>query len=275
MDGCMLIANEVWSDEWFCSLDQRYKLLYLYLLGNCSKCGVFEMNIRKINFDLTNGVERVKPYTSDELLEFAGERIKSIGGNKAIILRYIEFNWMRDKPLDPEKNPLHRGLAQELAKYGLSFEKLNKMYPKCNLKWKEGENDGRTVNVYDTVVAVQSGRGVKTDDYPYEMWFDSFWKMYPGPRKTDKKKCHDKFLRILKAEKAPDHLFEKIMGGLNMWMSSDDWQKDGGQYICAPLVWLNNERWDAEIKKGVKHGSFKRVQTANANCQSTETDGLF
>ena len=66
----MLITDEIWCDEWFCSLEQRQKLLYLYLLGNCSKCGIFELNMRKINFDLSNGTERVRPYTAKEILTF-------------------------------------------------------------------------------------------------------------------------------------------------------------------------------------------------------------
>lgn len=267
-----MIASELWADEWFCSLNQRHKILYLYLLTSCSKCGIFEVNIRKINYDTTNGSEHVEPYTREELFSFAGDRIKPIGDSRGIIVRYIEFNWMRDEPLNPN-SMLTRGIIKELSRHGLTLADVKTMNPNSKLKWRD--DDGRTDNIPVPVVAVQSGREVKTDEHPYEMWFDSFWKMYPGHRKTDKKRCHDKFLRILKAEKAPDHLFEKIMGGLNMWMSSDDWQKNGGQYICAPIVWLNNERWNAEIKNGVKHGSFKRVQTANANCQSEETDGLF
>lgn len=265
----MLIANEVWHDDWFCSLDQRQKLLYLYLLGTCDKCGIFEANIRKINFDLTNGVEMVAPYTLDELWTFAGDRIQPIG-NRGIVVRYIEFNWMRDKPLDPIKNPLHKSLAQGLAKCGLSFAKLNGMYSKSKLRWKEGDDDERTDDVTVPVVAVQP-RKVSADPQ-LEMWFNDFWKMYPGPRKTDKSKCHDKFIKILKAEKAPDHMFERIMSGLNMWCASDDWKKDGGKFICAPLVWLNRERWDAEIKnvKGVDNVHTNRVKRNASSFSSTQ-----
>jgi hypothetical protein len=29
------------------------------------------------------------------------------------------------------------------------------------------------------------------------------------------------------------------------WKLSDDWAKDGGNFIPAPLVYLNSQRWEA------------------------------
>ncbi len=79
--------------------------------------------------------------------------------------------------------------------------------------------------------------------------FSQFWKAYPHTlRKTDKKKCRVAFERIshLKDE------FPNIMGGLEIWKQSKDWQKDNGQYICAPLVFLHQRRWESanrEVEK--------------------------
>lgn len=268
----MLVDDMLFEQEWFSELPLRLRFLYIYLLTKCTKVGVFEVNLRRISYDLNDGTT----VTREDIFDSFGGRVKPLGESKGIFVDYVSFNWQRDKELDPEKNPLHRGLAQELSKYGLDFAKLNEMSTKHNLKWKCG-SDVLSDGVLIPVVAVHKGMSTKKAkvDYPYEEWFNSFWDRYPGPRKKDKSKCHDKFLRILKAEKEPDHLFEKIMGGLNMWMSFDDWQKDGGRYICSPLVWLNNERWDAEIRKVGSNGSSRRSTTANANCQSTETDGLF
>ena len=77
--------------------------------------------------------------------------------------------------------------------------------------------------------------------------FDRFWKAYPGPRKTDKRKCRAKLRTILAAGGNPNGTFDQILAGLERWKKSLDWTKDGGAFICAPLVWLNNERWDAEV----------------------------
>lgn len=259
----MLINDSVWSDEWFCSLPQRLKLLYLYLLGASSKCGIFELNMRKINFDLTNGVEDVAPYTAKEILTFGGDRIKKIDETKAIIVGYLAYNWMRDKPLDPIHNPLHRGLAQELAKYGLTFAKVNAMSKKKLLRWVGEENEGNkdgsdTGTTGDRVVVGVVRQLVKPkSELPEtsvtakdaEELFDAWWKEYPScSRKVNKKVCHDKFVRILKNSNDGVSTFNQIMDGLKKWIASKDWNKDGGQFICAPLVWLNQERWTADVE---------------------------
>ena len=33
------------------------------------------------------------------------------------------------------------------------------------------------------------------------------------------------------------------MNGLSAWKKCSTWNKDNGQFIRAPLVWLNNENW--------------------------------
>ena len=82
----------------------------------------------------------------------------------------------------------------------------------------------------------------------FDALFDRFWQAYPGPRKTDKRKCRAKFAAILRDCDEPEAMLRRILDGIDRWRKSRDWSEDGGDYICAPLVWLNNERWDAEVK---------------------------
>lgn len=266
----MLIANEVWTDEWFCSLPQRLKLLYLYLLGNCSKCGVFELNMRRINFDLSNCNERVQPYTADEILKFAGKRIQPIGSNKAIIVKYIQFNWVRDKPLDPSRNPLHRGLANELAKYGLTFEAVDEMAKTIRTKWYEPSVDASEAERQDDLelVAEENNKAIRKD---MEAKFEDFWKAYPSEcqRKVDKKKCREKFIKILTDANDATAIFDEIMDGLDIWKQSSLWKSEGGKYIRAPLVWLNNNSWEDNPRKETANGNTNRGASANANYKAT------
>ena len=77
--------------------------------------------------------------------------------------------------------------------------------------------------------------------------FTQFWSAYPStcPRKIDKKKCLEKFRRIVcDAHGARMEIFDQLMAGLEAWKKSDMWTKDEGQFICAPAVWLNNSRWE-------------------------------
>ena len=87
-----------------------------------------------------------------------------------------------------------------------------------------------------------------------DAFFEEWWKAYPGPRKQDKKKCREKFTKILKNSGYPPELFRRIMDGLNVWKCCDTWTRDGGAYIRAPLVWLNNENWN-DSPESTSHGS--------------------
>lgn len=266
----MLITDEIWCDEWFCSLEQRQKLLYLYLLGNCSKCGIFELNMRKINFDLSNGMERVRLYTAKEILTFAGNRIQQINESKAIIVKYIQFNWVRDKPLNPDGNPLHRGLANELAKYGLSFDKLNEMAGKESIRFERIED-----NVVDDVPSVDS-LDVSVSAKNREELFDAFWKEYPSscPRKIDKKKCRIKFDSILMKSDDAVQMFNRIMNGLAEWKQSSMWNSDDGKFICAPLVWLNGDRWNDNPMKGGANGNIRKGSAGSVEYKASSKEDI-
>lgn len=80
----------------------------------------------------------------------------------------------------------------------------------------------------------------------YEQQFETFWKEYP--KKRDKKQAEKAWLKL----KPSQELFDKIMQAVQCWKDSDDWQKDGGQFIPYPATWLNNERWNDEAPAPAK-----------------------
>lgn len=71
--------------------------------------------------------------------------------------------------------------------------------------------------------------------------FEDFWKLYPqGKRKVDRSRC-EKAWRAAKLDEQAD----TVLGGLTWWVNSTDWKKENGRFICAPLVFLNQRRWEA------------------------------
>ena len=282
----MLVDDMLFEQEWFSELPLRLRFLYIYLLTKCTKTGIFEVNLRKMTYDLNDGSQ----VTRDDIFKSFGGRIKPLGDSKGIFPEYIAFNWMREKPLDPSRNPLHRGLAQELAKYGLTFAKVNAMSKKKLLRWVGEESEVTNDNCSNAhtggVVAGVVRQLVKPKSEPPETsltakdaeeLFESFWKAYPSacPRKVDKRKCHDKFICILKKSKDPVRTYNHIMEGLAEWMQCDTWTKDNGQFIRAPLVWLNNESWNDHPKKGGTNASIRSGGTANANYKGQGAEGIF
>ena len=72
-----------------------------------------------------------------------------------------------------------------------------------------------------------------------EMWFESFWEIYP--KHQDKKKAKQKFLKACTNEKE----YKAIMDGLRNTLPV--WAKKDTKYIPMPTTWLNGERWNDEV----------------------------
>lgn len=303
----------LFEQEWFSELPLRLRFLYVYLLTKCTKTGIFEVNLRKISYDINDGL----PVTRDDIFKSFGNRVRPIGESKGIFVDYIAFNWVRGKPLDPGKNPLHRGLAQELAKYGLDFSMLcemaNKKFtwvgdgdavynrsghfsrvsdcvsdgmagnavarssgevPRTAAEKKDGEKNvvdsepNEAQDVPQSAVDKAVKMTAKSPSFPVEEWFDLFWKTYPNtcPRKVDKKKCRDKFIRIISGEKERgDRKFKDIMDGLERWIQSKMWNGDGGKFIKAPIVWLNGMCWEDSPMKGNGNGNCSKRGTLESD----------
>ena len=73
--------------------------------------------------------------------------------------------------------------------------------------------------------------------------FERFWNAYP--RHTAKQNALKAFLKV-----APDEaLLERMLAAIASQKESDQWTKDGGQFIPHPATWLNQERWNDELPK--------------------------
>ena len=77
-----------------------------------------------------------------------------------------------------------------------------------------------------------------------ESYFDTFWREYP------KKKSKGTALKAFnKALKRTD--FDTIMEALRTLKGSQEWTKDGGQYVPYPATWLNADGWNDEVNAPV------------------------
>lgn len=74
--------------------------------------------------------------------------------------------------------------------------------------------------------------------------FSEFWNAYPNcKRKGSKTKCESVWQK-----QNFDSVADQIIDHVKAMASSDDWLRDSGQYIPAPLAYLNQQRWDgAEV----------------------------
>jgi hypothetical protein len=76
------------------------------------------------------------------------------------------------------------------------------------------------------------------------MTFEQFWDAWPkSQRKGAKSLCKAKWDKLKLDTQA-----EQIIAHVTWMKTTNDWKKEGGTFIPAPLVYINQMRWDgAEV----------------------------
>lgn len=77
---------------------------------------------------------------------------------------------------------------------------------------------------------------------PEKTGFDLFWSVYPrkigkGAAELAWKKC-----------KPDSTLQTRIIQAVKAQCKSEQWRRDGGQFIPHPATWLNGKRWEDEVE---------------------------
>lgn len=72
--------------------------------------------------------------------------------------------------------------------------------------------------------------------------FDAFYAAYP------RKVARVAALRSWRNKKVSEDTFKTIMKALDAHKESAQWRKNGGQFIPHPATWINQERWNDELK---------------------------
>lgn len=77
-----------------------------------------------------------------------------------------------------------------------------------------------------------------------EARFHSFWQAYP--RKEAKAKAKAAWAKLEQLEMTDD-LMRSIFEALARQKRSEQWQREGGQFIPHPATWINQRRWEDEV----------------------------
>ena len=76
--------------------------------------------------------------------------------------------------------------------------------------------------------------------------FENFWKVYP--RKESKAQARKSFTKVT----IP---LDTLLSALETQKKSDQWRRDGGQYIPYASTWLNQRRWEDEAPTQVSESA--------------------
>ena len=79
-----------------------------------------------------------------------------------------------------------------------------------------------------------------------EVGFARFWESWPdGDRKTARKQCAAKW-----HTEGCEAIVDAVVAAVDAAKHSASWTKNAGEFVPAPLVWLNQRRWEASAASG-------------------------
>jgi hypothetical protein len=81
-----LTDTEKWRDDWFGSLSNDYRIIWLYLIDSCTHAGVWKKDFRGLNFNCNTSISEA------EILEVFGSRLVDCG-NFFFIPKFIKFQY--------------------------------------------------------------------------------------------------------------------------------------------------------------------------------------
>lgn len=84
--------------------------------------------------------------------------------------------------------------------------------------------------------------------------FDRFWNAYP--RHVNKQGA----IKAFNKANIDSEMLETILAAIERQKASDQWTKDNGQFIPHPATWLNQRRWEDEIRPAER----KQIKTVVA-----------
>jgi len=85
----------------------------------------------------------------------------------------------------------------------------------------------------------------KTKDPELTPGFVKFWETWPT---NDRKQARGKCFEVWKKAHA-ERDAAMVLAHVSRMKNTDEWQRQGGQFVPAPLVYLNQRRWDgAEVE---------------------------
>jgi hypothetical protein len=196
-------ATEKWIDPWFCGLNEKDKLFWIYLVDNCDHAGIWQVNWPLVQF-------YIKDYVFNETA-FNG-RIVQLKKDKWFIPKFIDFQYKTG--LNPE-NRAHLSVINLLKKEGA-------------LKGLERSLQGR--KDMDMVKDKVKDKGVIGGE---NNKFEEIWAKYPN--KDGKKSASGYFQASVKTEQD----WQDINKALENYLKSEKVLKG---YIKNGSTWFNNWR---------------------------------
>jgi hypothetical protein len=159
------------------------------------------------------------------LVDYANGKDRELSGMELMAFRFLKGSIDRNKKLSAIRSEAGSQGGRPKAKESKENQtKANESKTKQNAI--NNNNDNKTNN----------------DNNNKEDRFARFWAIYPRHvAKPNARKAFDKL-------NPDDVLLETMIRSVEQQKQSDQWIRDNGQYIPHPATWINQRRWEDEVK---------------------------
>lgn len=144
-------------------------------------------------------------------------------------------------------------------------------------KEKPGETENNLTKPNETEAKPKETKPLKTKEKdidiqttkpPLSPLFADFWKAYP------KHQDRQGALKAFEKLKPDQELLDQMIKSINAWKQSEQWTKDGGQYIPMPTTWLNRRRWEDDLPQTAQFTPVKTVSAQKYTQRDYDEDEL-
>ena len=248
-----------WTDPYIEGLSAEGKLLYIYLF-TCplvNNLGIMETTAKRIAYETDIDTKRLNALLAD--MEKDGKLLRD--GNIFWLVNFIKnqcttspklLQSMKDMLQNVESKKIRRSLCIRYPHIFECGEEDMKPDDTVSIPYPHGTdtvdipsgelgNRNRELRI-NTPPSPSQGETVRVSGPAKETYtqeFEVFWQRYP------KKAGKDAAFRAWKSKKREGHLpaMPVLLDAIDNAMRTDQWQRDGGQYIPHPATWLNQGRW--------------------------------
>lgn len=255
-----IVSTSFWTDRKVDTFSPEDKYFMLYILTNphTTQLGIYEFSIKHAAFEMGYSTETVLA-----LLDRFQNRYKIIMYSEKYgeiaIKNYLKHSIVKGgKPVfDCLKKEISEVKDQNLIRFVCEANTNNEnetvvsfiKYIKENYNNIFNDNDNDNENDNERIVddsyhdsRVDDTKLVPSKNQEYLEGFDVFWAVYPKHvGKAAALKAWNKIKPDLNLQRI---IFESVLEQ----KKSDQWNKQNGQFIPYPSTWLNNKRWEDEVK---------------------------
>ena len=133
-------------------------------------------------------------------------------------------------------------------KYRIPEDEKKKNHTEYMRNWRENKVSVKSrefTNIHNVSPSVSASVSVSASENSSLVLssFEKFWTLYP--KRTGKGAAEKAWSKI----KAPSETLALITTALSWQVKSEQWTKDGGQYIPMPATYLNQRRWEDQPTK--------------------------